>query len=113
MAQNTDKNPRSYDEIVRKAVVDPDSSVRPTLEQEQAAREGFWALDAGEQVLKDQVTRAVASTGITGVTAEVTRDLVTLRGQVADLSLLRPLEDAVASVPVVTTIHDMVVVGPT
>jgi len=112
MARNTDGNPRSYEEIVRRTVVDPDSSVRPTLEQEQAAREGFRALDADEQALQDHVVRAVNSTGITDVAVEVTRDLVTLRGRVADPSLLRSLEDAVANVPGVTTIHDMVIVGP-
>src|ERR1041384_3461452 len=43
--RSTTKNSKSYEEIVRQTVLDPDSSKRPTLGQEQAAREGFRALD--------------------------------------------------------------------
>jgi osmotically-inducible protein OsmY len=108
------KNSKSYEEIVRQTVVDPDSSARPTLAQEQAAREGFRALDADERALQDRVLGALATSGaeIAGVTIEVTRDLVTLRGRVADAGMLSPLEDAVARVPGVGTIHNLVVVGP-
>jgi len=63
MARNTVRNPSSYDDIVRRTVVDPDSSVRPSREQEAAAREGFRALDADEQVLYDRVREALASLG--------------------------------------------------
>lgn len=113
MASNSVRKPSSYDDIVRRTVVDPDSSVRPTREQEQAAREGFRALDADEQVLYDRVRQALASLGpdAAGVTAEVSRELVTLRGRVADAAMLRRLEDAVAYVTGVETIHNQVVVG--
>src|SRR5689334_1639598 len=40
MPTKSTRNPKTYDEIVRATVLDPDSSVRPTKEQEQAAREG-------------------------------------------------------------------------
>jgi osmotically-inducible protein OsmY len=113
MSRNTNGNPKSYDEIVRQMIVDPDSSVRPTLEQEQAAREGFRALDADEQVLQDHVVQALADAGITGVRVEVSRDLVTLRGRVADTAWLHALENTVASVSGVTTVHNQVVVGTT
>ena len=112
MSRNKERNPRSYEEIVRRTVVDPDGSVRPTLDQEQAAREGFRALDPDERDLYDRVVRAIAAAGASGVTAEVSRDLVTLRGRVADATLLRAVDDAIARIPGVETIHDQIVVGP-
>lgn len=113
MAHNTVARPNSYDEIVRKTIVDPDSSVRPSRVQEQAAREGFRALDADEQVLYDRVRQALSSIGpdAANVTAEVSRELVTLRGRVTDAAMLRRIEDAVAYVTGVETIHNQVVVG--
>jgi hypothetical protein len=98
-----------YDDIVRRTVVDPDSSVRPSPEQRQAAREGFRALDDDEQDLHDRVAAAVAD--MPGVTIEVTRELVTLRGHVPTSAALYALEDAVARVPGVETIHNQVVIG--
>jgi osmotically-inducible protein OsmY len=113
MSRSTGKNPRSYDEIVRSTVVDPDSSVRPTREQEQAAREGFRALDADEQVLHARVMQSLAGAGAatSGVTVEITGGLVRLSGQVSDAGTLRALEDTVARVEGVETIHNQVVVG--
>jgi osmotically-inducible protein OsmY len=114
MSRNTLRNPSSYDDIVRRTVVDPDSSVRPTRDQEKAAREGFRALDPDEQVLQDRVQQALGTLGAeaSGVTAEVSRELVTLRGQVGNAAVLRKLEDAVAYVTGVDTIHNQVVVAP-
>ena len=113
MQRTTSIKPNSYEEIVRQTVVDPDSSVRPTIEQEQAGREGFRALDADERALQERVLAALASSGIDifGLTVEATRSLVTLRGRVADAAMLRTLEDAVARVPGIDTIHNQVVVG--
>jgi hypothetical protein len=113
MASNPVRTPRSYDDIVRQTVVEPDTSIRPTREQEQAAREGFRALDPDEQVLHDRVGQALATLGpdASRVTAEVSRELVTLRGQVADVAMLRRIEDAVAYVTGVETIHNQVVVA--
>jgi osmotically-inducible protein OsmY len=114
MSRNTGGNSKTYDDIVRRTVVDPDSSVRPSREQEQAAREGFRALDAEEQVVNDQVQRAIANLGgdVAGVTSEVSRELVTLRGQVADVAMLRKVEDAVAKISGVETIHNQIVIAP-
>ena len=80
---------------------------------EQAAREGFRALDPDEQVLHDRVVQALAALGPSAshVTSEVSRELVTLRGQVADVAMLRRIEDAVAYVTGVETIHNQVVVA--
>lgn len=113
MASNPVRNPSSYDDIVRRTIVDPDSSIRPTREQEQAAREGFRALDPDEQVLHDRVVQALATLGsdASRVTAEVSRELVTLRGQVSSVATLRRIEDAVAYISGVETIHNQVVVA--
>jgi len=111
MPRNTHRNTKSYEEIVRKTVVEPDGTVRPTLEQEQAAREGFRALDDDERALYDRVVDAIAAAGAAGVTAEVSRDLVTLRGWVADAALLRTVDEAIARIPGVETIYDQIVVG--
>ena len=113
MPRNTLRNPSSYDDIVRRTVVDPDSSTRPTRAQEQAAHEGFRALDPDEQVLQDRVQQALGTLGAEAsrVTAEVSRELVTLRGQVPNAALLRKVEDAVAYVTGVETIHNQVVVA--
>jgi len=106
------KNSKSYDDIVRQTVVDPDSSTRPTKGQEQQAREGFRAVDGDEAALQSRVQQALAGTsGAAGVTIEVTRDLVTLRGRVAEAADLRAIEDRVAAVPGVDTVHNQIVVG--
>ncbi|TMQ09773.1 MAG: BON domain-containing protein [Deltaproteobacteria bacterium] len=114
MSRPTARNSNTYDDIVRKTVVDPDSSVRPTREQEHAAREGFRALDPEEQQIHDRVQQALAALGpeAARISFEVTRDLVTLRGQVGDLASLRRIEDAVAVAGGVETIHNQIVVAP-
>lgn len=113
MPRNPLPSPSSYDDIIRRTVVGPDTSARPTREQERAAREGFRALDPDEQVLHDRVTQALATLGpgAARVTAEISRELVTLRGQVADVATLQRIEDAVAYVTGVETIHNQVVVA--
>ncbi len=112
MPTTNEKNPKSYDDIVRKTVVEPDSSARPTRGQEQQAREGFRAVDGDEAALQSRVQQALAGiTGAAGVTIEVARDLVTLRGRVAEAADLRTIEDRVAAVPGVNTVHNQIVVG--
>jgi osmotically-inducible protein OsmY len=113
MSRIPGNNPKSYDEIVRSTVVDPDSSVRPTKQQEKEAHEGFRAVDADEQALHNRVVQALASAGgdTSGVSVEVSGDLVRLSGQVPDSRVLRAVEDAVAGVAGVETIHNQVVVA--
>lgn len=114
MSGPTGRNPKSYDQIVRNTVLDPDSSQRPTREQEHEAREGFRAVDAGEQALHARVVAALAASGAdtSRVTVEVSGDLVQLGGKVIDSAALRVLEDIVARVSGVETIHNEVVVDP-
>jgi osmotically-inducible protein OsmY len=113
MSRTPGRNPKSYDEIVRSTVLDPDSSQRPTREQESQAREGFRAADAGEQALHARVTAALAASGAdtSKVTVEVSGEMVRLGGEVADAATLRALEDSVARIAGVETIHNQVVVG--
>jgi osmotically-inducible protein OsmY len=112
MPRTDGKHPQSYDDIVRHTVVDPDSSVRPTRGQEQQAREGFRALDGDEAAVQSRVQQALSRTSAAaGVTIEVARDLVTLRGRVASAADLRAIEDVVAAVPGVETVHNQIVVG--
>ena len=113
MSRNTLRDPHRYDDIVRKTVVEPDTSVRPTREQEEQARHGFRALDADEQIIHDSVQQALSDLGGSAakVDVEVNRELVTLRGQVDDMSTVRAIEDAVARVTGVETIHNQVVVA--
>jgi osmotically-inducible protein OsmY len=112
MPPTTGRDTRSYDDIVRETVVDPDSSKRPTRDQIRAAHEGHWALDGQERALRARVLEALGRSGadISGVTAEVARELVTLRGQVPGSEMLRVIEDAVAAIPGVSTIHNQVTV---
>src|SRR5215217_6578660 len=107
------ENPKSYDDIVRSTVVDPDSSQRPSAAQERAARNGFRTLDSDEQALHDRVAQALAASGaaLADVSIEIARDLVTLRGRVANAAQLRRLEDVVAALPGVSTIHNQVVIA--
>jgi osmotically-inducible protein OsmY len=113
MARSTDRNPKSYEDIVRSTVLDPDSSVRPTREQEREAREGFRAQDAGEHALHARVAAALAASGLDAskVTVEVSGELVRLGGEIADAAALQTLENAVARVPGVETIHNQIVIG--
>jgi len=99
--------PRSYDEITRSTVPDPDSSFRPTKEQEQQAKEGFRMLDEDEHALHDRVLAAVSGTGIE---IEIDRTQVTLRGQVSDSADLTRIEDRVRAVEGVGEVKNDLVV---
>src|SRR6476660_7495955 len=113
MSRNANRVPGSYDDIVRRTVIEPDTSSRPTREQEQLAREGFRAQDDDERAIQVRATEALQRSGadVSGVDVEVTRDLVTLRGRVPDASMLSLIEEALAALPGIHTIHNKVVVG--
>jgi hypothetical protein len=99
--------PKSYDEITRKTVPEPDSSWRPSPEQVKQAREGFRAMDPDEQQLQARVRVAVGP----GVDVEVDGDRVTLRGQVADAEALRRIPELARGVDGVAQIDDQLVVA--
>jgi hypothetical protein len=105
--------PRTYDEIVRKTVPDPDSSWRPSQEQERQAFEGFRHLDAQEQDLFDRIDEVLATSGhdLHAVTLEVDRDRVILRGTVQNHEALAHVLDRVRSVDGVGEVVDRLVLA--
>jgi hypothetical protein len=100
--------PQSYDDIVRKTVPDPDSSARPTVRQEQQARDGFRAMDEHEQALAARVAAALAGMA---VDIEVERETVTLHGKVASAADIARAEDLVGRVDGVSGVVNRLVVG--
>lgn len=105
--------PKSYDEIVRKTVPEPDSSFRPTPEQERQAYEGFRALDSDEQALFDRLNRVLESSGhdLQHVAVEVERDRVIIRGSVRDEAALARVLDVVRHVDGVRAVDDQLVIS--
>ena len=95
---------KTYDEIVRTTVPEPDGSWRPSPEQVKQAHEGFRALDADEQQLDARVRAALGD--VQGVTIEVTRDRVMVRGAVADPTRVA---EVVRSVEGVAAVDDQLV----
>jgi hypothetical protein len=110
MAQPT--APKSYDEITRTTVPEPDSSYRPSKNQERAAFDGERIVSPEEASLHRKVTTALHSSGldVSAVTVEIDDTRVTLRGRVSDVSLLPRLDQAVHAVPGVGEVVDLVVI---
>jgi hypothetical protein len=105
--------PPSYDDIVRRTVPEPDSSWRPSKDQEHEARQGFQALDEGEAELFARVHEALRASGFdTGqVGIEIDGDRVILRGTVRDAQTLRKLPDLVRQVDGVADVADHLVIA--
>jgi hypothetical protein len=105
---------RTYDDIVRRTVPEPDSSFRPSREQERQAFEGFRAMDAGEHALFDRVRDALRDSGLgwEHVAIEVTGDRVHLRGQVTEVEDLERIPALVRDVEGVGSVDDRLVVVP-
>jgi osmotically-inducible protein OsmY len=106
--------PKSYDDIVRATVPDPDSSWRPSRAQEARAREGDRALDPDEQDLADRVHEALLRAGFDAsmVQIEIDRDRVILRGQVRDHTALMKIPNVVGQVDGVSAVVDQLVIAP-
>ncbi len=106
--------PRTYDEITRATVPNPDSSWRPTPEQERRAKEGFRALAPDEQRLCDRVHDTLLAAGIdtTTIHIEADRDRVILRGHVRDHHALNQIPDLVGDVEGVGSVVDQLVISP-
>jgi osmotically-inducible protein OsmY len=105
--------PRSYDEITRATVPEPDSSWRPSEEQEKRAKEGFRALDVDEQKLSEAVHDALLEAGMDSSTLhiEVDRDRVILRGQVRDRESMMKIPAIVGQVDGVRAVVDQLVIA--
>jgi osmotically-inducible protein OsmY len=106
--------PRSYEEITRATVPDPDSSWRPTIEQEIRAFEGYRAMEPDEQRLWDRVHDALLAAGIdtSPLHIEIDRHRVILRGPVRDRHVMNRIPDIVQGVEGVGSIVDQLVIAP-
>jgi hypothetical protein len=105
--------PPSYDEIVRRTVPDPDSSWRPSSEQEREAKQGFRALDPSEHAVLDRVRDAIRGSGFDDdqIGVEVDGDRVILRGSVRDALALRKIPEIVRQLAGVDDVVDHLVIG--
>ena len=102
---------KSYDEIVRSTVPEPDSSFQPTPDQVRDGRHGARAQDGDERALEGLVSAAVSGIAISNLEVEVEHGRVVLFGQVASAEVLRQLEARLAEVPGVGSLDNRVVVA--
>ncbi len=104
---------KTYDEILRSTVPEPDSSWRPSAEIEARAYEGERVLDAEEKALSARVSDKllhVVDVDVSCVQVEIERNRVSLRGHVRQYRDLPRIENALATVPGVEEIVDYLVV---
>jgi osmotically-inducible protein OsmY len=101
---------RSYDDITRATVIEPDSSWRPTREQVQHAFEGQRALDADEHALLARIHMALGADADL-LEVEIDRACVILRGRVPTSYQYRHLEDVVRAVVGVEEVKNDLVIG--
>lgn len=116
MARDHRRGARTYDEIVRHTVPEPDSSWRPSVEQERDAYLGTRVLDADELRLRERVCERLVAAQVVdldAITIEIDRARVTLRGHVAEIGQLDRIEDVIARIEGVEEIVDWLVVKPT
>ncbi len=105
--------PRSYDEISRHTVLNPDGSFRPTIEQEAEAIEHRHVLEA-ERDLHARIKEALLLARdvlMNGVFIEVEGSRVKLSGRVRGQRSLQRVEDFVAGIEGVTRVVNRLVVA--
>lgn len=109
----TTRTPKSYDQITRDTVLEPDGGWRPSDQQEVQALEGFRALDAEEQSLSDRIDAALAAGGrdLEHVQVELERNQVTLRGTVKSAAAGNQAVDLVRGVDGVASVIDRLVIA--
>jgi osmotically-inducible protein OsmY len=100
--------PRNYDEIVRRTVPNPDTSWRPTSEEERRSLEGWAAPRVNEQVLHDDIHDVLILAGIdaTVLQLDVDRSRVVVHGEVRDRAMADRIIGLVEKVPGVTRVID-------
>jgi len=89
------KASRTYDEITRLTVPDPDSSFRPPLSGEASTPSG----------LRDRVIDALEANGLFGIAFEVIDARVLVRGDVRDAATRDRIERVVAAVDGVESVE--------
>jgi len=112
------KSVKSYDDIVRETVVDPDSSRRPSKQQELDSLMGRHFLRPEEEALQARVHAAlvraicggVPCTYIYDVELDVEDEAVTIRGRVPTPELAERIADVVTRVPGVEQVTNQLVV---
>src|SRR6478672_7345904 len=104
--------PRSHDEIVRRTVPNPDSSWRPTSEEERRSLEGWAAPRVNEQVLHDDIHDVLILAGIdaTMLRIDVDRSRVIMHGEVRDRAMADRIIGLVEKVPGVTSVIDQLTI---
>src|SRR6478735_8707952 len=105
---------RSYDDITRATVPEPDSGYRPSEEEERRAFDGYRALDPDESALHAKVMDALRDSGINwqGVAIEVSGKTVAVRGTVDEASDLMRIPQLIREVDGVESVDDRLVVLP-
>lgn len=105
--------PPTYDEILRRTVVEPDLSFRPTPEQMAEGHIGERAMFVDERELFQRVREELLARGLVMDTfgIEVSGATVILRGRVRDTATMRAIERAVTSVEGVEAFEDHLVIG--
>jgi hypothetical protein len=114
MPQKHRPTPRSYEEITRRTVPNPDSSWRPTEQQEEDAFAGRHFHTEDEQKILAKVTDALLDTpgvDMCGVNVEVEDTRVTLRGRCTNPSAIARIVRAVNSIEEVSEVVDRLVVS--
>jgi hypothetical protein len=109
------KPPTTYEEITRRTVPQPDTSWRPSLEQEREAFAGHREMDADENALYERILEVFRNSGLDTeqVMVEVRRDRVSLRGNVASETDLTVIPELVRDIEGVGSVDDRLVVLPT
>ena len=105
---------RTYEDITRATVPQPDSSFRPSEDQERQAFEGYRALDEEESALHARVMDALRDSGINwqGVAIDVCGTQIAVRGTVDEASDLMRIPELIRNVDGVSSVDDRLVVLP-
>jgi osmotically-inducible protein OsmY len=102
------RTPRSYDEIVRRTVPNPDSSWRPSSDEEQRALNGWRAPTPEDKALCDDIHDALIAGGIDASAVKVEADCehVVVRGVVHDRACAERIVEIIDRVPGVRAVVD-------
>lgn len=105
---------RSYDEIARRTVPEPDGSWRPSPSQERDAQTGRRHQDELELALHARISEAVRDAPLDAIEAldvEIRGDRVILHGRVRSHHLITDLERRIRMVDGVAAIDNRLVVA--
>ncbi len=103
---------KTYDDITRKTVPDPDGSIRPSREQVERAYDGTHTRTHDDLRLLAAVQAAVHAHGDGArIAVEVRDGRVELRGEVSRSASITEVEDLVRGVPGVGAVENKLVVG--